>query len=313
MSSLPPDERTNGPDSQPDDQDRAVQAKDVVPEVAILQTVQSTQAQNTSRVLGNRQVQGSNQYKTAERPEPFSCNGALPIPLSLKHKAHYAEAMTIAAALTFDSGVLLCADTKHTYTGWVQFESTKIFTSEYADSRSVFVITGPVDWAVAAIQSSERALASLSSASQTLAEMQKTVERELRTLYQEHIYPHPDPKPDFTLLITLYSAVERRWQLFRTNETKLRALRGYDCHGTGAYLGHYLIRPRYLAARAKKLLDLDLVFTVAVEALREIKDYDEGCGKSSEVAVLHADGRVIGPERFQDTPEEWARVRTKLT
>src|ERR1700676_3270354 len=43
-------------------------------------------------------------------------------PLPVKHKVQYAKAVTISAAFTFDSGVLLCADTQHTL-GGVQLES----------------------------------------------------------------------------------------------------------------------------------------------------------------------------------------------
>lgn len=240
----------------------------------------------------------------------------LPNISTVKHEVHYAKAVTIAAALTFDEGILLCADTKHTFPGAMQLESTKIFTKGYDDARSVFVISGIVDHAVAALQAAEHRLDLLLPHLRTLERMKEVTELALTSHYERHIYPHPEPKPAFLLYVALCARVgsSPRVAVFRTHETVLRELvDGYDCDGTGAYLGHYLMRDRYLKARRENGRQLPTVFDVAVKALHHSKDYDDGCGKTTEVVVLYDDGRLTEKQRIpRDTPQEWKRTLRQL-
>jgi 20S proteasome alpha/beta subunit len=220
--------------------------------------------------------------------------------------------MTIAVALTFDEGILLAADTKHTFPGAMKLESTKIFAATYANGeRSAFAITADsVDWAVGALQRCEEALR-IGSGQRTVEEMRNIVDRTLRAFYRGHVYAYPPPRPGFTLLFVLGTHDEL--QLYRNDHSVVRALVGYDCQGTGAYLAHSVLRDQYIAAREAGALQLPMVYNMTMQALKRTKEYDDGCGMSTEVLALFQDGRPTSVRRIkQDTAKAWQEGLKKL-
>lgn len=245
-----------------------------------------------------------------QHPQSFPRQRQFPLPV--KHEVHYARAMTIAAALTFDEGILLCADTKHTFPGAMKLESTKIFAETYAPAeRSAFVITADsVDWAVGALQRCEEALRA-GHGQRTVAEMRNIVDRTLRAFYRAHVYAHPDPRPSFTLLIAL--AAKGELGLYRNDHSVVRELVGYDCQGSGAYLAHSVLRGQYNTARDAHTLQISVVYAMAMQALKRVKEYDDGCGMATEVLGVFQDGRPTTVQRIkQDTPKAWQAALKKL-
>ena len=91
--------------------------------------------------------------------------------------------MTIAVALSFDSGVLLCADTQQGLPARIPCPSSRIFQRSYrshpSGARSVFLISEPVDAVVAARERFERALDDLPSGEYTLERMRFAIEQAL--------------------------------------------------------------------------------------------------------------------------------------
>lgn len=214
----------------------------------------------------------------------------------------------IAIAISFDSGILLCADKKHSVPARKHLESTNIFPKQYRSklgcARSIFLISEPVDWTVAALQHCERALETLQPADYTIDRMRATIENSLLEIYQKHLDSQLESKPEATLLVALYSPSDQQYSLFRTSGTALRELVGYDCQGSAAYLGHYLIRDRYRAAQSMDAQDLTSVFSIAIETLEGVRKYHGGCGKSTEIIVLHANGHASDVQLIrQDTRE----------
>ena len=65
-----------------------------------------------------------------------------------------------------------------------------------------------------------------------------------------------------SLLIALYSSVDERYSLFHASGIALRERVGYVCHGSAAYVGHFLLRHRYEAAESMGALDLTTVSSI---------------------------------------------------
>ena len=86
--------------------------------------------------------------------------------------------------------------------------------------------------------------------------------------------------------------------MVRTSGASLKELAGYDCQGSAAYLGHYLIRDRYRAMQSMHGLDLRSAFAIAAEALDGVREFCEGCAECDEILVLYANGRRSRVQRL---------------
>ena len=219
----------------------------------------------------------------------------------------------ISIALSFDSGILFCAAVKNSVASQMYSESASIFPREYGaksgDTCSIFLLSEPIDCGVAAVQYCEHALDILQPAEFTIDRMRATVENSLSEIYQR--------QPEVTMLVALYSSSERLYSAFRTSGAALKELAGYDCQGSAAYLGHYLIRDRYRAMQSMDALDLRSVFAIAAETLDGVREFCEGCSKCGEILVLYANGRKSGVQRLSqgrrelpelELPGNWPRA-----
>jgi hypothetical protein len=216
----------------------------------------------------------------------------------------------IAAALSFNSGILLFADADRPRSV-VPRESRRIFQRQYGEppgcARSVFVASDVVGWTAAAFERSERALDALPAAARTIDGMREAIEHALFEAYQDQI-GQPSAEEEFSAFIALYSPIERRYALFHTLNTALREVSGHDCVGPAAFLGHYLIRDPYNAARSMDALDLATVFSIATDTLDGVRACNEKCGVSSEMAVMYADGHVTDIQRIPHDTHKQRKV-----
>ena len=206
----------------------------------------------------------------------------------------------ISIALSFDSGILLCAAEQNSAPARMYSESTNIFPKQYGaksgDGCSIFLLSEPIDSTVAAVQYCEHALDILQPAEFTIDRMRATIEKSLFEIYQR--------QPAVTMLVALYSSSDRQYLAFRTSGGALKELAGYDCQGSAAYLGHYLIRNRYRAMQSMDALDLRSVFAMAAETLDGVRESCEGCAECAEVLVLYANGRKSGVQRIRQGRRE---------
>ena len=206
----------------------------------------------------------------------------------------------IAAALSFNSGILLFADADRPRSVAPR-ESRRIFQGQYGEppqcARSVFVASDIVGWTAAAFERSQTALEALPAPTRTIDGMKDAIEHALFEAYQDQI-GLPTAEQEFSAFIALYSPIERRYALFHTLNTALREVAGHDCVGPAAFLGHYLIRDPYNAARSMDALNLETVFSIATDTLDGVRACHEKCGVSSEMAVMYADGHVSDIQRI---------------
>ncbi len=202
--------------------------------------------------------------------------------------------LMISIALSFDSGILFCAAAKNSVLARMYSEPTNIFPRQYGaksgDACSIFLLSEPIDCAVAAVQYCEHALDNLQPAEFTIGRMRASIENSLSEIYQR--------QPGVTTLVGLYSSTDRHYSAFRTSGAALKELAGYDCQGSAAYLGHYLIRDRFRAMQSMDALDLRSVVAIAAETLDGIREFCQGCPECAEILVLYANGRKSGVERI---------------
>jgi hypothetical protein len=220
-------------------------------------------------------------------------NAALPRRL---RKRSGGVALTIAIAIPFDSGVLLCADTSRIPSAQIRLGSTRIFQKRYDSkpsyARSIFVISDPVNSGIVVVQQCERALDLLHPAEYTIDGMRATIENSLLETYQEQLDSEFESNPTASLLIALYSSADQRYSLFRTNGIALMEHVGYDCQGSAAYVGHFLLRDRYEAAESMGALDLTTVFSIATETLESVREYSRDSNDTVEIIIMFANGRA---------------------
>jgi hypothetical protein len=224
-------------------------------------------------------------------------------------------AVMIAAALSFNSGILLFADAEQAR-GRTRDASTKIFHRRAAAASGcaqfVLVVGDAIGWAADAIERCEEALAAMPPGTCTIDRMRDVIEQTLFASYQEQV-DRPAADVELSALVALYSPTEQRYELFHTLNTSLRPVAAHDCVGAAAYLGHYLIRDRYNAARSMDALDLETVFAIAADTLEGIRACKETCGASSEIAVMYADGHVSDVQRIpQDTEKQREEALSRL-
>jgi len=203
--------------------------------------------------------------------------------------------MTIVAGFNFQGGILLCADTKISYAGAINLESTKIFTRTYGNgAKTAFAIVGTVTAAKMAIQECEYVLDQLEPNDLSKHKIKQTIGHIVDSIYRGHIYNHPHfgtgQAPSFELLIAAWCPPDAI-ALWKTEETRVNELVGYECLGAGTYLGHKLLRQKYSELRHNKISLDDAVF-LAARTLSEIKGYDDACGGRSEFLVVWRDGRM---------------------
>jgi hypothetical protein len=205
--------------------------------------------------------------------------------------------------MSFDSGILLCVDTQHPVPARIPRESTKIFPRAYSSdpsgARSVFLVSEPAHGMMAMRQQCERALETLQCRDYTIDRMRTTIESVLLESGPQYSDSPVAANPDATVLVALYSPVDRQCSLFRTTGSALQEFAGYDCQGTAGYFGHCVIRDRYKAAESMDSLDLTTVFSIATDTVESVRECLGGCGEFTEVMVMYANGRASSVERIR--------------
>jgi hypothetical protein len=199
--------------------------------------------------------------------------------------------VTIAAGFNFQDGVLICADTKHSAS--FTLDASKIFAREHANGvATVFAYAGTMRYCRMAIQSFESAISALKPRNTSLSRILDCIKKELRDLHKNNLYPHPGfgtGSPSISFIAAVWSPKDGLLSL-SIEDASVMEFPGYDCLGSGDYLGHYLVRSRY--KNASKPLSLEKVTLIAAQMLMSIKGYDEDCGGDSELVVLSKNGKL---------------------
>jgi len=94
--------------------------------------------------------------------------------------------------------------------------------------------------------------------------------------------------------------------LWRTEETAIMEVSGYECIGSGSSFARYLAEPVY-----RVTMNRNDIVALAIEILGATKDYVQGCGKNSDFLILNYDGMfgyVLGWDL--STQEQYGKILT---
>jgi hypothetical protein len=192
--------------------------------------------------------------------------------------------MSIAAGIRYGNGVLLCADTEQSAWSHTLHES-KIKRIDLAEARIVLAYAGHTAFSLSAIEKCERVLRHVEPDA-----LQEELEGTLEEEYRRHVLSHPDHAIDGTLQYKMLIAFWRfgeKARLFKTTQTAMHEVGGYDCIGAGEYLGHYLIRPHFIQWLSERM-----ALSASAMMLAGVKGYVEGCGGVSCFCALRDDGMI---------------------
>src|SRR5205809_4199560 len=209
------------------------------------------------------------------RPEPFPS----------KPVRHQERDMTIAAGFFYKGGLLLCADTEATGPAHKIYGS-KLLPHKYDDqSQTIFATIGHLTYSRMGVQLAEMAIQKLPQGERTLDVIHRELIEQIDSLFVKHLYVHPSWAYDDNLrvqfLIGVWSAREGKIGFFKSEDTAVERLYGYECLGSGAPLAHFLIRPKYQRREGidgPLAHDEKYVRYLASESFERVKGHDPNCG-----------------------------------
>ncbi len=227
-------------------------------------------------------------------------------PRSFPERLSEWRAMTIIAGFVCEKGILLTADTKVAVQGWMQMEAGKMFPCRYRSGAvTIFALSGDVHYAKMIIQHCEQIYLTFSPDEFTIRKCRDVLEQTLAADYATHIFPHPDPKPVVELMLGMYSPADDATALFSTQGTSVNRLYGYDCRGSGSYLGHFLMRGPFKKieqALRTGASDPDeqvrALVLHAFQSIEQVKGFDDSCGKATDIGWIGGDGLASYITRF---------------
>jgi hypothetical protein len=213
-----------------------------------------------------------------------------PIPKPQRLRREY---VTIAAGFVCEDGVVLCADTEETGSGFKR-RVIKLQTMPNGPPSSrnepVAVFTGSGDAAFVDEVIEEMWNGVLDSGEQELVKIIKRLQYENRryhtTIY--HCYPsatRPELLPEADLLFAVWA--KDGFGLFRARGTMFSRVRKYAAIGCGGELSDYICEDAHRSTD-----ETVRAFCLAVYMLRQTTTYVSGCGGESHIAVLTKNGQV---------------------
>src|ERR1035441_7897312 len=194
------------------------------------------------------------------------------------------KAMTIAAGFCVDGGVLTCADTEHSGTGFKTYESKILVTKSTGIARAVFSYSGHYQLARSAIFSCTQRVEHLTQAA-TCDEVAHVIQEELLTQYDTHIGRNAKDDSIYQLIFSVW--VDGNVKLYSTWQGCVYPRESYACIGIGEHVTNYLLRPIF-----KPNMPVLVVRGIAAHAIGEAKKTTEGVGGETLCYFMKTDGQV---------------------
>jgi hypothetical protein len=225
----------------------------------------------------------------------------LPLRPGLPLKRGSERDMTIAAGFFYKGGLLICADTQATGATF-KIEGSKLLPHEYDDkTQTIFATVGQVSYARMGVQLAEASIGDLPKGKRTLHAIHEKIIEQTYSLFVKHLYQHPSWAHDENLrvqfLVGVWSAADGQIGFFKTEDTAVERLYGYECLGSGAPLAHFLIRPKYQRREgidAPPSHDENYVRELAAESFEGVKSHDPNCGGLTQWMTLSNNGERRG-------------------
>lgn len=205
--------------------------------------------------------------------------------------------MTIAAGILCADGIVLCADTEIT-TSTIKTTRGKLFHGYHTDqSRMACAVAGDFDFAKSALEYMGPVFQQEQPPG--LENMRDAVADSIGDMYENHVWKNPVNQRDFSLLVGGWTKTEGL-RLWKTVETVIHEVSGYDALGSGGDIAEYILKKRY-----EDDISLASGVALAIYMLAEVKRHGQHCGGETHIQVLHADGRYL--EVLQEQVEEYER------
>lgn len=192
--------------------------------------------------------------------------------------------VTIAAGFRYRNGILLLADTQHTYRQWMKLSKSKIVELKFPGQKAKIgvAIAGSVDFAIMATEKLEKKLKSIDITHEVIGDK---IEEVLLDIYDRHIHPfNLGNECGFDLLVAMWTDAEGL-ALLNTSGTAITEIKEYGMIGIGLYLAQFLA-----STYDRHSMERDEVFTFAVDVFRKVKTHVDGCGGLTNVFLLEQDG-----------------------
>jgi hypothetical protein len=203
-------------------------------------------------------------------------------------------AVTIAAAMRCQGGVILCADSLASG-GDINLSQSKIVTINLPELRSNLAISfsGGISHCMSAISAMGLTLRKIPASKGPLNEelLKFVVEDVLARFYKKHIYPDPQfgtwAEDSVCLLIVLQNTEGLGTSIFSTEKTVVNLHGEAAFIGAGAALARYVIEPLVCISVAST--PDDKVLLLADHMLQQVKRSVPGCGDESHFFFVSND------------------------
>jgi len=196
--------------------------------------------------------------------------------------------VTIAAGFPCKAGLVLCADTQETISGYVKTDTDKIRILSSQQYNIVFTGAGDSDLIETTID--EMANAIHTEKPEGITRIAFALKSAALRVFEESIKPYAtfpaDDRPSVTLLIGIQTA--RATALYKARGTSFRLLQAAECIGYGLALGKSLTEQLF-----NQDMSLEHAGLVAVYVLHQAKRWVDGCGGKSDILLLSNDGTIL--------------------
>jgi 20S proteasome alpha/beta subunit len=193
--------------------------------------------------------------------------------------------VTIAAGFVCFDGIVMCADTQETISGYTKRSATKIRLQK--ENGYALLITGAGDSHLIdiAAQSIEKAfeLEFSPKLAYPPERAKSIIDRKFREFYDNHIAPHAslprEERPFVDLLIGIVAPSHH--YLFKASGVSVCEIEADgDCIGSGAIIARNLISELY-----SPFMNIDEVAIAGCYILHQAKKYVDGCGGDTNIVI----------------------------
>jgi len=202
--------------------------------------------------------------------------------------------MTIVAGFSGMAGLVLCADTQETVSGYAKKEVEKIRTwyarTDYEYNLAIGAAADNGPYADLLTQELGSVLGEIHS--YDLSAFDNAISECLRDFYSKHIWPRQQEHvPQIETLIAFQPNYGGHTELFHTTETANVFVQEKPCCiGIGSYLANFILETvAFLGGTKNHLL------AAAAYMLQEVRDNVDGCGKNATIWFFDTEGNC---ERF---------------
>jgi 20S proteasome alpha/beta subunit len=177
------------------------------------------------------------------------------------------------------------------YTGAMKILKQKLFPVTFSEREHlVFALSGNEAYGKMAIDDCIEVVRQLEPEKRTLRNVNTAIRSAIKPINDQYVYSRPAYEREaleFQFVIGAWLPKGGGAQLFSTEGSAVNLQSDYECIGSGAYLGHYLIRPVF-----HRILGLNAIVLLATQMLAAAKTYDVYCGGPSTFSIITNDGEI---------------------